>query len=227
MRDVGVIVLAKAPVAGLAKTRVAKDIGFEAAAEIAAACLLDTIDVVESWVGPQNRLIALEGDLGAAARAAEISARIRSWSVVTQRGRDLGSRIVNAHEDSASIWSRDTVTVQIGMDSPSIRAADLRDLTESVCAGRVDAALGLAADGGWWGLATGDPRLVRTLGDVPMSRSDTGGRTLSALIQLGGSVSLGRVLRDVDTFDDAMLVAEATPHSHLAEAIVHLAAVTR
>lgn len=224
---VGVIVLAKAPVPGLAKTRIAKDVGDEAAADLAAACLLDTFDVVEGWTDRDRRLVALTGDLAAAARGSELAARLESWSVIRQRGCHLGARILHAHEDASRLWGNDAIKVQIGMDSPSISAADLDDLTGGLRDGFVDAALGLAADGGWWGLASRRPQTVRPLVDVPMSRPDTGSRTLCALTNGGSSVGLGRLLRDVDTFDDAMEVAASIPHSHLAEAMVRLASATR
>ena len=43
---VTVLVVAKAPVPGLAKTRLARTLGAEAAADLAAAALLDTLDAV-------------------------------------------------------------------------------------------------------------------------------------------------------------------------------------
>lgn len=221
-----VLILAKAPVPGLAKTRIAVDVGDAAAADIAAACLLDTLDVVETWGNADDRVVAMTGDLGAAARGAEIAARLSTWQVLVQRGRTLGERILAAHLDASGIRGRSGPTVQIGMDTPSLTTTDLTDLAASVLDGRADAALGLARDGGWWGIATRAPELVMPVVDVPMSRADTGSLTLAELVGAGLSVGLGPVLRDVDTFEDALAVAEAIPRSHLAETLVRLAALT-
>ena len=59
------LVVAKAPVPGLAKTRLAASIGDRAAADIAAAALLDTLDAVAA-APVQARVVAMTGDLDAA-----------------------------------------------------------------------------------------------------------------------------------------------------------------
>lgn len=220
----GVLVLAKAPVAGLAKTRVAADVGPVAAAEIAAACLLDTIDAVEHWVGPGDRTIALTGDLAAASRGAEIAQRLAGWRTVTQRGGPLGERIHYAHRDAAAGWGADRVVVQVGMDTPSLSGRQLGEVCRPVLDGRTDAAIGPAADGGWWGLVTAQLSHVGAIADVPMSRPDTGDLTLARLTHGGASVGIGPVLRDVDTYEDALAVARTIPRSHLAETLVRVAA---
>ena len=62
MIPVAVLVVAKAPVPGLAKTRLAASIGADAAADVAAAALLDTLDAVAA-ASVQARVVALVGDL--------------------------------------------------------------------------------------------------------------------------------------------------------------------
>ncbi len=42
-----VLVMAKAPVAGQVKTRLGAHVGHDAAADLAAACVLDTLDVCQ------------------------------------------------------------------------------------------------------------------------------------------------------------------------------------
>ena len=56
------LVIAKAPVVGLAKTRLAPDFGSVHAARIAAASLLDTLDAVYRTPA-RRRIVALTGDL--------------------------------------------------------------------------------------------------------------------------------------------------------------------
>ncbi|MBX9920944.1 MAG: glycosyltransferase, partial [Mycolicibacterium frederiksbergense] len=57
-----VLVVAKAPVPGLAKTRLAAAVGDMMAADIAAAALLDTLDAVAA-APVSRRVVALTGDL--------------------------------------------------------------------------------------------------------------------------------------------------------------------
>ena len=82
-----VLVVAKAPVAGLAKTRLAADVGPVVAAGLAAAALLDTLDTVRS-VDATAHIVALTGDLALAQCADEIIALSRdgSWNPATLFG---------------------------------------------------------------------------------------------------------------------------------------------
>ena len=66
---VTLLVVSKAPVPGLAKTRLAVAVGEVAAADIAAATLLDTLDAVAA-TPVQARVVALTGDLDQAPKFA-------------------------------------------------------------------------------------------------------------------------------------------------------------
>ena len=94
MIPVVVLVVAKAPVPGQAKTRLAAGVGDQAAAEIAAAAVA-AAPVAE-------RVVALTGELDAADRADEIRARLADFTVVPQRGADFAARLANAHVDAAT-----------------------------------------------------------------------------------------------------------------------------
>lgn len=199
------LVVAKAPVPGLAKTRLAAAVGEAAAADIAAAALLDTLDAVAD--APfAARIVALTGDLSRAARSAEIRSRLSDFTVIGQRGDDFGHRLANAHADAAAAAGCGTV-FQIGMDTPQLTAELLAD-----CAGKLSsgtAVLGPAADGGWWSLGVADAALTGCLTDVPMSRSDTGALTAAALARAGADVVLAQELADVDTIADVPVVRAA------------------
>ncbi|MDV6278630.1 glycosyltransferase, partial [Rhodococcus erythropolis] len=76
--DFAVLVVAKAPVPGLAKTRLAADVGDRAAAEIAAAALLDTLQVVAATPA-RNRIVAITGDLTDAVRGADVRDALKDF----------------------------------------------------------------------------------------------------------------------------------------------------
>jgi rSAM/selenodomain-associated transferase 1 len=203
-----VLVVAKAPVPGLAKTRLAVALGEWAAADIAAAALLDTLDAV--CAAPvTHRVVAITGDLEQACRADEIRERLAAFTVIKQRGEGFGDRLANAHADAAATGHQPVL--QIGMDTPQVRPELLATCARQLRT--VPALLGMARDGGWWVLGVADVASPECLRNVPMSRADTGAVTLAALEHTGISVSLVQELHDVDTVDDIPPVRAACPVS--------------
>ena len=99
---VTVLVVAKAPVPGQAKTRLAASVGDRAAAGIAAAALLDTLDAVAD-APVAARVVALTGSLDDASAGGEIRSCLADFSVVPQRGADFAERLANAHVDAAAL----------------------------------------------------------------------------------------------------------------------------
>jgi uncharacterized protein len=209
---VTVLVVAKAPEPGRAKTRLAATVGDRAAADIAAAALLDTLDAVAT-APVAARVVALTGDLDAAAGSIEIRRRLASFTVIPQRGDGFADRLANAHADSADGYP----VLQIGMDTPQVTGALLAD-----CARRlldVPAVLGLAHDGGWWALGVAEPATAECLRTVPMSRPDTGELTLKALRHNGIDVAMVQPLSDIDVAGDVSAVRDAcAPDSRFARA---------
>ena len=196
------LVVAKAPQPGRAKTRLAATVGDRLAADIAAAALLDTLDAVAA-APVAARVVALAGDLDSAAAAAEISRRLESFTVIEQRGDTFADRLANAHADAADGYP----VLQIGMDTPQVTAELLAS-----CAGRLletPAVLGLAHDGGWWVLGVRTPATAECLRAVPMSRPDTGELTLKALRDNGIDVTPVQQLADFDVVDDVGGVRDA------------------
>jgi glycosyltransferase A (GT-A) superfamily protein (DUF2064 family) len=199
---VTLLVVAKAPEPGRAKTRLAARVGEQIAADIAAAALLDTLDAVAA-AQVAARVVALTGDLDAAAGATEIRQRLESFTVIEQRGDDFADRLANAHADSADGYP----VLQIGMDTPQVTADLLTD-----CARRLHeapAVLGLACDGGWWVLGVRTPAMAECLRGVPMSQPDTGELTLKALRDNGIDVASVERLADFDVVDDVAAVRDA------------------
>jgi glycosyltransferase A (GT-A) superfamily protein (DUF2064 family)/SAM-dependent methyltransferase len=211
----GILVVAKAPVAGEAKTRLAIEIGPKVAADLASAALLDTLDACERAFPRRLRTLALTGDLERAERFSELAGRLAVWGVFRQRGNGFGSRLANAHVDAAHVLR--SPVVQIGMDTPHVTARQLTAISE-LLSDDIDAALGPAADGGWWSLALKHPRWARDLAGVPMSTSHTGEDTHAMLTRSGARVASTGQLRDIDTVADAAAVADAHPSLRFAAA---------
>ncbi|MGE2813840.1 TIGR04282 family arsenosugar biosynthesis glycosyltransferase [Mycobacterium heidelbergense] len=200
---VALLVVAKAPEPGRAKTRLAATVGDEVAADIAAAALLDTLDAVAA-APVAARVVALTGDLDTAAGAAEIRRRLASFTVIEQRGDGFADRLANAHADAGF---EGYPVLQIGMDTPQVTADLLtgcaRRLVES------PAVLGPARDGGWWMLGVRAPAMAECLRHVPMSQPDTGELTVKALRDNGIDVTLVEPLADFDVVADIAAVRDA------------------
>jgi uncharacterized protein len=210
------LVVAKAPTPGLCKTRLGRVIGMNAAAEVAAAALADTLDVCAETFGRPRCRLALVGDLAEVARQQELAALLDGWQIFSQRGEEFADRLVNAHHDCGS-----GPIVQIGMDTPQLTPELLTDVERSLHS--ADAVLGPALDGGWWVLGLRDPAQADVLRGLPMSTPTTYLDTRAALEAAGLAVATASMLRDVDTVDDAAEVARSAPASRLASAWAEVA----
>ena len=201
-----VLVVAKAPVPGRVKTRLGAEVGMERAADLAAAALLDTLRTCVAAVGVDRCRLALEGDLAATTYADRLVAATDGWVVFAQRGDTLADRLAQsmvdlADEDAGAV-------VQIAMDTPQIKVADLTRIAGELTCG-ADAVVGPAEDGGWWALGLADPRHGEHVRGVPTSTATTGADTRKALEAVGLMVRGARPLRDLDRATDAAAVAAA------------------
>lgn len=147
-----ICVFAKPPVAGLAKTRLAKDIGAQAAATIAKACLLDTWNAVTSLSWAEPILAGSEDNAELRALAAGMG---EFW---LQGAGDLGDRLQRVCEQATKGGRR---TIVIGADTPGlptdrlVQASALLDGSRGV--------MGPADDGGFYllGLTGVPPELFK------------------------------------------------------------------
>lgn len=231
------LVVAKAPVSGLAKSRLGATIGDELAARIAAAALLDTLQTAQELGWPV--VVAMTGELAQAERGEELAVELAKHTVVRQRGEDFATRLVAAHHDAArhgGVCSVDPRrdpgrdeglthdaaggVVQIGMDTPQVTVEQLRAAGAALV--DHDAALGPAEDGGWWVLAVREPHWSTCLKQVPMSTPDTGAHTHAALTAAGADVGQVAVVADVDTWADAKAVAVLIPESRFAAEVTRV-----
>lgn len=198
------VVIAKECLPGKVKTRLHPPLTLEQAALLAAASLDDTLAAVAS-LPATRRVLAFDGDIPPAAAA--------GWEILPQVSGGLDVRLASIFD------SFDEPTVLIGMDTPQVTAALLApvfatDLTNA----HTDAWLGLADDGGFWALAMKKPNGALIRG-VPMSQDDTGSRQLARLTDAGLRVGQLSSLMDVDTIDDAHIVAAVAPHGLFAHVL--------
>lgn len=135
------IVFAKAPLPGLAKTRLAPALG-EAGAAALAARLLDhaLAQAVAAGVGPVE-LCATPDEGHALLRAA---AQQHGVALTAQGGGDLGERMQRAFE---RVLARHGAALLVGSDAPAIDAAMLRRAAAALVAN--DAVFVPAFDGGY------------------------------------------------------------------------------
>ncbi|GGR47255.1 hypothetical protein GCM10010197_11320 [Nocardioides luteus] len=213
------LLVAKAPVPGTVKTRLAATVGAAAATGVAAAALLDTIDACTLAVGPERCRLALANELDDGLRADEIRTALSGWTIAPQHGDGFADRLANAHAEA------DGPVVQIGMDTPQVTPDGLLAVADGLT--NADAVLAPAEDGGWWALALRDPSAATALREVPMSTPETYAATRSALERLGLRVGVGERLRDVDHLADVAPVAAAAPSTRFAAAAAEIARVTR
>lgn len=211
-----VLVFAKAPVPGLTKTRLAAHIGAPAAADVAAAAMLDLLQTLRA--DRRRVMVALAGDLSMSARQPELRGALAECIVFGQVEGSFADRLVHAHRRAAELAPGPLL--QIGMDTPQLDAALLRAAEEGLATHL--AVLGPAVDGGWWALGLHSASPATALLGVDMSTPTTGADTEASLLASGlvGDV-IGRldVLRDVDEWADALQVAATVPGSRFADAV--------
>jgi hypothetical protein len=180
--------MAKSPVAGWVKTRLCPPCTPVEAAALAEAALADTLDAVAAS-GADRRIVALDGAPGPWLPP--------GFQVVPQVDGPFDRRL-------AAAWAAaGGPGVQIAMDTPQVTAGLLDEALRAV--DDTGAALGLAADGGWWaiGLRRADARVFH---DIPMSTSSTGDAQLARLIGLGLDTTALPTLVDLDTIADLAAV---------------------
>lgn len=201
-------VIAKSPAPGLVKTRLCPPLSPAQAAELAQASLIDTLAAVSSS-GASRRVLVLDGEPG-------------DWlppgfELIAQRGGGLDERLANAFFDIGG------PALIVGMDtpqlSPTVLDRGLRALEAS------DAVLGPATDGGYWAIGLRRADRWALLG-IPMSSPHTLTAQWIRLHAFGLVIAELETLTDLDTFDDAITVAELAPRTRFAGTLGALSATS-
>ena len=204
------LVVAKRPLPGFAKTRLIPAFGPDGSAALAAAALADTFDAARECRADRV-VVAFAGDPSGVVPS--------DFEVIPQRPGSFAERLAGAWEDAGGAG------LQIGMDTPQVTGADLDDALDLLASPGTRAVLGPAVDGGWWAIGLHAP-VPGVFDGVPMSRSDTGAHQQRRLDELQLPTRRLRTLRDVDEPADVVAVAASAPRTRFARVALDLLGTT-
>jgi uncharacterized protein len=193
-----VIVMAKAPVAGLAKTRLIPALGAEGAAALAARMLTHAVNqALAAALGP----VMLCGAPDVSHSAFAALATDPRLALHPQGDGDLGARMRRAFERTLDTHGR---AVLIGTDAPELDAAVLRAAADALSTH--DAVIAPAHDGGYAliGLRRAEPRLFDAM---PWSTAQVMAITRERLHQAGLRWHELPTLHDIDEPADLVHLA--------------------
>jgi len=152
--DTAILVFARAPVAGAAKTRLIPLLGAEGAALLQQRLLQHALAVAAAAAPGRVDLCCSPDDSHPVLRAA---AARHGAGLQVQRGEDLGTRMAHAFAQALRRWRQVIIT---GTDCPALTAAQLQEAAAALREGH-DAVFTPAEDGGYVlvGLAREAPQL--------------------------------------------------------------------
>ena len=148
-----VVVLAKPPLRGACKSRLAAGIGSGPATRLARAFLVDTWASVSAWVSAQKEVDLV---LAQAGEPHDYPLLLPTPTIVRQAEGDLGRRMATLAAGAIAQRGR---ALLLGTDSPGLPAAHLEAALAAL--DRADLVLGPHTDGGFWclGVRAGHPSL--------------------------------------------------------------------
>jgi rSAM/selenodomain-associated transferase 1 len=181
-----VCVFAKPPIPGQVKTRLVSLLGYEGAASLASAMLIDVWHTVITCPGVQAVLAATgHGPFP-----------IADAKVWLQPDGDLGVRIEAIIQRALRI---SPAAIAIGADTPTLTQIQLQGALNALSTN--DAVIGRCSDGGFYLLAIKDCP-AGLFSNLPWSTPETADAVLARLNQHGMSVSEIEPLFDVDCRED-------------------------
>lgn len=199
MKKFRVIIFAKAPKPGFAKTRLIPALGSEGAAELAQQMLSHTLHE------------ALAADIGIVELRVTPSIADAAWDdfqfpqgivIVDQGEGDLGARMARAAR--RAIEQGESV-ILLGTDCVEISAGLLQEASQILH--DHDAVVHCTIDGGYALLGLNQFRSL-LFGNMPWSTDAVASITLARFGQLGWSVHVGQMLHDVDEPQDLKYLHE-------------------
>lgn len=187
------LIIAKAPLPGQAKTRLIPALGAEGAAQLAQLFLQRTLaSALEAKVGPVELCASPPPDSDAW-RQIQLSPNL---TLSDQGQGDLGERMARASE---RVLDRSGPVILIGTDCPALTPERLRAAARQLQS--TDALLYPSHDGGYvlLGLRRFDLSLFR---DIPWSTESVDALTRARIRALGWSLTIGETLQDIDDPED-------------------------
>jgi rSAM/selenodomain-associated transferase 1 len=199
MSAVRILIFAKAPVAGLAKTRLIPSLGAQGAAELARRMLAYTLEqALLAGVGPVE-LCVTPSPANAVWQTFTAPATV-TWS--DQGEGDLGARMARAARRSDN---RGEAILLIGTDCPALDAEQLGVAAQSLES--FDATLVPSADGGY--VLLGLKRFHASLFEgIAWSTDTVAHETLLRIQQLGCRVHIYPRVHDIDEPEDLQWLPE-------------------
>jgi glycosyltransferase A (GT-A) superfamily protein (DUF2064 family) len=210
-----IVVVAKAPLAGIAKTRLGVEIGYAEAARLYEAFLLDSLQTIDTGlVAPPSVIDVVSRGISCPdeSHASALTAIVHpGWSIVPQRRNGLMGALADSFEDGFAAGA--DVVVVIDADSPGLPFSHVEE-----CVRLVDlhqAVLGPTLDGGYYLIAV-HRDLGQRAAELVLGRAYDGqticDETIRHAERLGLTATKGPVGFDVDTVEDLRrLIRELPP----------------
>ena len=214
MATLRLIVMSRAPVPGLTKTRLIPALGAEGAAAFHAACLMDLLAEADTWRrewAGRGAAFGLTLSITPPGSEAAFRAAGVDWpahaNVAAQRGDTLGERMRDALREGLAVAER---VLLVGCDLPLLTWAHWEAAARAL--DDQEAVFGPAADGGYYLIGVRRPAAGRAWEGM-LEAGDGGGSTVleRALAQarhLGLSVAQIATLPDADTPEDLRRVLD-------------------
>lgn len=192
-RPTRIVIFAKAPIPGYAKTRLITALGAEGAATLAAQMLLRTVAVArEASIGPVELCVAPDPE-HICLRALAVESDV-VWS--RQSEGDLGMRMATAVQRTLAAGEN---VICIGTDCVELEAVHLQEA--AIALYQDCAVIAPALDGGYvlLGLSEFDPSIFQ---DIVWSTNSVFKETMARIAHLNWRVTQLETLRDIDEPDD-------------------------
>jgi uncharacterized protein len=211
MSDIALVIMARYPLPGTTKTRLARKLGDTATLQLYQAFLSD---LAYHFAGSDYDLhwayAPAEADFAGyiALLVPDVASQTHCFP---QTEADFGTRLFHAFQQTHQQGY--AATILIGSDSPHVTLALLEQAQKGLQ--EADVVLGPADDGGYYLIAMREP--YDLFSDIPMSTSRVTEMTLARASSLGLTTRLIEPLFDIDEYDDLLrLTALLQTNSELA-----------
>lgn len=149
------IVVAKQPVPGQVKTRIAATVGAEQATALYQCALEDTLELLRQYPDAEPVISYAPNDDAARRFFAKLAP---GFTLIPQLGDDFGARLLSAFTQLGAAGPRPMVL--IGTDNPSLPPAYIDQAFAALADPTVDAVLGAVSDGGYYLLGMREPHSI-------------------------------------------------------------------